>query len=181
MIGSFSVPDENLTKKYEELYRITCEGLNRLIDTSSTLDEKATKYLTSLGVILSILGFGVSSLFKPGESISGILDGFCFFLLILLFFILLIAAFIFMSVLSIKKLKMMPVSNELIEMFTKNENNYLDVLRAMAKGNVNAFDVNDRVLNEKIKKILLGEAIISFAIFLAGVFVFFLSVKIIVS
>jgi hypothetical protein len=175
------MPDENKTKKYEELYRITCAGLNRLIDSSSNLDDKATKYLSSLGFILAVIGFGVSSILKPGYVISGILDGFCFILLILLFAVLLIAAYIFMTVLSIKKHPMMPVSEELIDMFTKEKNDYLDVIHAMAKGNVKAFAENNKVIKEKVRKINMGESVIIFSLFLAGIFIFFISIKIILS
>jgi hypothetical protein len=171
--------DANKIKKYEEMYRITCDGLNRLVDSSSNLDDKATKYLSALGIVLTVMGFGVSSILKPGFVIVGVLDGICFFLLVVLFSLFLLAAFVFMTVLSIRKHSIMPVSDELIEIFTDDKHEYLKVLLTMSKGNVKAFEKNDKILKEKIQKINIGESIIIFGMFLAGVFMFFVCMKII--
>lgn len=141
-------------KKYEELYKLSKEGLDEELSRFRRLDEKASRYFTVLSILLvalSLAGWFALDLFLPP---SNILDWLCLSTAIPVFLCCLVALYFIFSVLRTQPLTKFPVDNELLQFFNKHR--YLDILYALTRGNINAVAENRAITDRKTRRLTWG-------------------------
>lgn len=146
--------ESNPVKKYEELYELTKSGLADELEGIRQLEEKASRYLSVMGVLLGISSLGVKlvieAILPTRTFFDGLVTGILVFFLLLAFCTILTLFTVFKT----KGLSHFPINNELIEFF--NKNNYLDSIFALTRGNVDAVQTNRSVRLDKIRRLSYG-------------------------
>ena len=156
-------------KKYEELYRLSKEGLDEELSRFKRVDEKASRYFSALSILLVVSGFAGRPTLEamlPPTTLWDWLSVGCGLALLLS---LLTAVLVVFSVLRTSyQLTKMPVSHELVRFF--DDHQYLDIIYALSKGNVEAVDENRRVSDQKIFRLAWGYRLILLSIFFMALF-----------
>ena len=133
--------------KYKELFEYAKEVYKEELARFTRIDEKASKYLSILTLILG--GFGYFGIWVIDNILppQNILEWVLLINLILLFASLIAAWFFNFRALRLHSLQKMPLDNETIEFF--NDNKSIDIYFAMTKG---LSETNSRNKNETDKK-----------------------------
>lgn len=142
-------------RKYEELYKLSKDGLDEELGRFRRLDEKASNYLSVLSILLIISGLAGQSTIELIIPPTSIWDWLCLASGVAFFASLLIALHFVFSVLKTSYLLMkIPISTELIKFF--DDNDYLDIIYALTKGNVGAVSENRMVSDRKVRNLTWG-------------------------
>ena len=160
--------ESNPVKKYEELYELTKNGLADELEGIRQLEEKASRYLSVMGVLLGISSLGVKLVIEvilPAKTFfDGLVTGFLVVFLLLAFCTILTLFTVFKT----KGLSHFPIKDELIEFF--NKNNYLDSIFALTRGNINAVQTNRSVRLDKIRRLSYGYILMIWSIAFLALF-----------
>jgi uncharacterized protein involved in cysteine biosynthesis len=160
--------DPHNLQKYEELYRLTKEGLQAEEVRSKDLDEKAARYLTFLTVVAGFSVFALPGLAATLRPLEGVLDWLAIVVSALLVIIIVVAAGITLSVFAVQAWIVIPMNEELVEYFI--EYRYMDILYSLACGNIKAILENrERVNKRKARKLRLAYGFVFAALVLAVV------------
>ena len=138
-------------EKYKELFNLSKEVLNEELNRYRSLDEKASKYLSALTVLLGIYSFFVSRLFEQLFPPHDILDWLLAATLFLLFISIIVSWFLIFKILRISHLSKTPLS---INFF--DEHKLVDIYYATAKTNHMALLQNRQTNNRKSKLLEYG-------------------------
>ena len=139
--------DPYALQKYEELYKLTKEGLQEELSRSSRLDEKASRYLGFLSVV-----FGAGAIVGPSfvqslRPIQGFWDWAALALSALLLAAVFRSAWLTLRVLKIQRWLTFPLDEEMQRYFVGNL--YLNVLYSLARENIVAVTTNREVATQK--------------------------------
>lgn len=169
------IEDKLQIKKYEELYKLSKDGLDEELKRFHQLDEKASRFLSVLSILLVVSGFAgkfaVESVVPP----VNLLDWLCLVSALVFIISILIALLIVFSVLMIQNLIKIPMSKTLINFFDTYI--YLDAIYALTKGNIDAVTENRNITDRKVKKLTWAYWIIFISIIFAIIFVFAIVVQ----
>lgn len=138
-------------EKYRELYNLSKEILNQEQDRFNGIEEKASKYLTVLTLLVGASGFFgkwiISDLIPPRNKLEWALVG----LGLMLVFSIIVSWFVVFNALRIRKIKTIPLD---IQFFDDNE--LLNIFYALARGNKEALDENRKTTNRKSRMLDIG-------------------------
>jgi len=152
-------------EKYKELFNLSKEVLNEELNRFRSLDEKASKYLTALTVLLGMYAFFVSQLFPclfpPSDTIEWLLV----LTLFLLFISIIVSWFLIFKTLRIAYLSKTPLS---IKFFDNHR--LVDIYYATAKTNQKALSQNRKTNNHKSKLLKYGYSSMCVTMFLIIIF-----------
>lgn len=158
--------DEVLVRKYEDLYKVTKEIFEREIKRDGSVEEKALRYLTVIGLLIAAAGYVTK------EPLAGIVLPLSEFEYIVLLFILgfwltlLSAAIIIFRVLSIRDIHV-PFNKGIVEYY--DENSYLDILYASSLNHVELDQKNQIQTNRRARLLIAGHYFILSAILIFAV------------
>lgn len=142
-------------RKYAELYEHSKAVLAEEMARSSRTDEKASKYLTALSLVLGALVFFFQQLVdKNLLPPQGMLDCLIFQAMIVLFCAALLAWWFVFSCLRNDKFVKPPLDQTTINFYDANE--LIDIYYAMAKGNMDALAQNKGVGDRKSQALYRG-------------------------
>lgn len=162
------------TKKYEELFALTKEGLTEEIDRFKRVDDKASRYLSIVSILMVIFGFG----FRPIVELSGGTSGFSFWILVTIAFCFLfstvLAIWLLFSTLKIQALLKFPMTLDLLPFFQKNT--YLDIISALSRENIKATLQNRVSTDRKTQALTKAYRLMMTAILLLAGLVFWIIV-----
>jgi hypothetical protein len=160
--------DPDPLKKYEELYELTKNGLADELEGLRQLEEKASRYLSVMGILLGISSIGVKVVIETILPTKTFFDN----VVTLTLFLFLILAFstilILFTVFKTRELSHFPINAELIQFFT--EHNFLDSIFALTRGNVQAVETNRSVRLDKIRRLSYGYILMIWAIAFMAMF-----------
>jgi hypothetical protein len=160
---------ELVIRKYEELYKLSKDGLDEELARFKRLDDKASIYFSVLSILLVISVFAGKFTLDLILPPTILLEWICFSLAMAFIGSLLMALLFVFSVLRTSYiLTKIPVSHELITFF--DEHTYLDVIDALTRGNVGAVEENRKVSDQKIQKLIWGYRLSLLSIFLIAIF-----------
>ncbi|WP_447964989.1 hypothetical protein [Nitrospira sp. Ecomares 2.1] len=155
---NYSTPKANSTENHRELYLLAKEVFKEEQERLNRIDEKATRYLSALTVIIGTWGFFAKWIFEstlpPKNSIEWALVILALFSLILLF----IAWWNALQVLRNSQLQKIPLTEETIKWF--GEHSLPNIYRGMTEGIRKAKEVNRQVGNKKLRKLSLAFSLI---------------------
>lgn len=137
--------------KWKLLYDYTRKAFDDEVERFSRVDEKATKFLTSISIIITLFVGLTKWLFSDSDNNFTI----CFFIIIgLAFFLLSLAWVCFFSSLRLTIVPKMPLTDEVFDLF-KNEkiNSIYFALHKSAKSGVEELSL---IIHKKAKFILWG-------------------------
>lgn len=159
--------DEELVRKYEDLYRVTKEILEREIKRDASVEEKALRYLTVIGLLIAAAGYSVKEpLVMVSSSASG-LNTLCIIVFAVLWLILLIAVIIMFRVLSIREIHV-PINRGIVEYY--DAHCYLDILYASSLNHTELDEKNQIQTNRRASLLKLGHYLILIAILVFAIF-----------
>jgi hypothetical protein len=160
--------------KYEELYNLSKYLLNHEIDRQKRLDEKASKYLAVITILVGGYGFFANHLLNEMTP----LRQWVFWEWALgIAIVSVLAALVITWVIIFKSLKtielhQMPMNDEMITFFDTHRP--VDILYALSKGNKKALLENRKKVNQKAQQVSAGYkwTAITVAVFLLLVILF---------
>jgi hypothetical protein len=148
--------DEDRVKKYEELYRLAKEVVNRELDRAKRKDDQASRYFSVFSIVLGLTGtFGKSIIDRavpPGDAfqwvcvLSGALFAVC----------MLAALLLALQALKAEPLHEISLTEELLTRFRFEP--YLDALFALTRALAQAEERNRLLIDRKARKLELGHA-----------------------
>jgi hypothetical protein len=164
------VGEDDEIKKYEELYKLSKEGLKEELERFKRVDEKASRYFSVLTGLLAVLGlagkFTIDYFIPPSLA----MDWICLSVGIILILCVLGAYAWIFSVLRTQALTKVPMSQELVDFFDTNR--YIDIVYALTKGNIEATIENRSVTDRKTARLTRGYWFIVGSVVLVTVFGF---------
>ncbi|MFC1833296.1 hypothetical protein ACFL2Q_01010 [Thermodesulfobacteriota bacterium] len=142
--------------KYEELYSLSKYLLNHEIDRHKRIDDKASKYLAVITLLVGIYGFFANWMLSEVVPIQQ--WDFLEWILALVILSVLLSLFItwvmiFRS-LKVIELKQIPMNDQMIKFFDKNRP--IDIWYALARGNKDALLENRKEVNRKAEQVSTG-------------------------
>lgn len=143
-----------LTENYRELYQLAKEVLKEEQERHNRINEKATRYLSTLTVLIGVWAFFgkwiLDSALPPKNKIEWIILSLVIISLVLFF----VAWWNALQVLRNRQLQKMPMTEETIKWF---ENNSLpNIYLGMTKGIIAAKEINRQVGNGKLRSLSLA-------------------------
>lgn len=142
-------------RKYAELYEHSKAVLAEELARSSRVDEKASKYLTALSLVLGALVFFFQQLVdKKLLPPRGMLDCLIFQAMIVLFGAALLAWWFVFSCFRNDKFLKPPLDQGMLDFYDSTR--LIDIYYAMTKGNMNALVNNKRVGDRKAQALYRG-------------------------
>ena len=167
---------ELVLRKYAELYEYSKAVLAEELARSYRADEKASKYLTVLSLVLSAFVFFFQQLEnKKLLPPQGMLDCLIFLSMIVLFVAFLVAWWFVFSCLRIDKFMKPPLDQDTLEFYDSKR--LIDIYYAMTKGNMNALMYNKGVGDRKAQALYHGYLAMKVAVIAAVVLFFLLLVR----
>ncbi len=163
-------------RKYAELYEHSKVVLAEELARSHRADEKASKYLTALSLVLGALVFFFQQLVEkkllPPE---GMLDCLIFQAMIVLFGAALLAWWFVFSCLRNDKFSKPPMDQATLDFF--DSTSLIDIYYAMAKGNMDALVHNKSVGDRKSQALYRGYRAMNVAVVAVAVLFLLLLVR----
>ena len=138
-------------EKYQELYILSKDVLREEINRYRSLDEKASKYLAALTILLGIYGLFISMVLKFIFPPNHFFDWFFLVFIALVLSSIVISWFIILEVLRIAYLATTPLN---IDFFDNNK--LIDIYYATAKTNHNALTENRKTNKRKSRFLYYG-------------------------
>jgi len=153
--GNVDQEQELALRKFSELYEHSKAVLAEELARSHRADEKASKYLTALSLVLAALLFFfqqlvMQKLLPP----QGMLDFLIFQVMIVLFVAAVLAWWMVFSCLRNDKFIKPPLDQNTLDFFDVNE--LIDIFYAMSKGNMEALAHNKLVGDRKSQALYRG-------------------------
>jgi hypothetical protein len=145
--GKRMADDPHNVEKYEELYRLTREGIEQEKARSNRLDEKASRYLSFLGIVAGIGAFAVPALVQTLRPVEGFWDWAAIASSVLLFWAVFVAAMVTFSVLKLQTWVVFPMDDELLSYF--RENRYVNILYSLARENIRTVNANRHSITDR--------------------------------
>ncbi|MBI5781858.1 MAG: hypothetical protein HZA65_09390 [Rhodocyclales bacterium] len=163
-------------RKYGELYEHSKAVLGEELARSHRVDEKASKYLTALSLVLGALVFFFQQLVdKKLLPPQGMLDFLIFQVMIVLFGASLLAWwFVFSCLRNVKFIKP-PLDQGTLDFYDSNR--LIDIYYAMTKGNMNALVHNKSVGDRKSQALYRGYWAMNVAVIAVAVLFLLLLVR----
>jgi hypothetical protein len=159
---------EQEMQKYKELYDYSREVFFEELSRSKLVDDKASKYITALSATIglyTLFGKWISAgVFPPGESS---VRWVCAITLILLFSALFVSLAVSILALKVRELRKMPLDEETIAYFEKNE--LISIYYAIAERTSEAHAVNIAITNRKVRFLTWAERLILLSAILLAV------------
>lgn len=150
-------------RKYAQLYEHSKAVLAEEMARSSRTDEKASKYLTALSLVLGAMVFFFQQLVEKNLlPPKGILDCLIFQAMIVLFGAALMAWWFVFSCLRTDKFIKPPLDQSTIDFYENNE--LINIYYAMAKGNMDALAHNKGVGDRKSQALYRGYWVMNVAV-----------------
>jgi hypothetical protein len=155
--------------KYQELYQLSKEAFNEELERFFRIDEKATKYLSVITLVLGFLPFvsnwSITKIIPPSSYIEWFL-----FVIGILFCLSVFASWIItFSVLKLHKVGKIPLSSEMIDFF--DNHSLLNIYYTLSKSNKDVLLMNRKQVNKKSKRLYYAyQTIIASGIFLLILF-----------
>jgi hypothetical protein len=163
-------------RKYAELYEHSTAVLAEELARSHRADEKASKYLTALSLVLGALVFFFQHLIdKKLLPPQGMLDWLILQAMILLFCAALLAWWFVFSCLRNDKFIKLPLDQGTLDFF--DSTSLLDIYYTMAKGNMNALFHNKGVGDRKSRALYRGYWAMNVAVIAVAVLFLLLLVR----
>ena len=159
---------EDDIEKYRELYALSKEVLYDEYGRFYRADDKASRHLSILTVLLGAYGFIAGFLLEGALPPVGFLEWSLLVVALLILVSLFVSWLLLFSVLREHRLTKMPLTNEAIEFFRKNT--LLNIYYALARGNGEAFEQNLRTTNRKFSRLYRAHQILKVTICLFMVF-----------
>lgn len=163
-----------MENKYKELFEYSKEVYNEELSRFFRIDEKASKYLSILTLLLGGFGyFGIwvlDNMLPPKNFIEWLL----LINLILLFLSLIIAWYYNFSALKLHSLIKLPLDSETIEFFNNNEQ--IDIYFALSKELANTNIKNKNETDKKSKNLFRNYVFIIISVGLLTTFTIFFSI-----
>jgi hypothetical protein len=160
--------DSEHLKKYEELYSLTKSGLSDELEAIRQLEEKSSRYISVAGLVLGVSTLGLKYVIDSVFPCKTALDN----IVVLLLFLFLALAFAsivtLFTVFKTRDLSHFPINNELLQFF--DQNNYLDSIFALARGNIEAVRKNRAVRLDKIRRLSRAYKLMFFSIVTLALF-----------
>jgi hypothetical protein len=155
-------------EKYKELYELSLGVLKEEQDRFNRIDDKASKYFTIVFFLLGIYGFFGKSIIDKIRFPFSNFEWFLIILAIIILIILTISFFIIFKALRIQRLKVIPLTLEMIKFF--QDNKLIDIYFALTKGNEEAYRENLEVTKYKAKMLNIGYILINTTVVLLIIF-----------
>ena len=131
-------------RKYAELYEYSKAVLSEEMERSHRMDEKASKYLTALSLVLGAIVFFFQQLLdKKMLPLHNALDVLIFYNLMALFCAALLAWWFVFACLRNEKFVKPPLDQETLDFY--DSTSLIDIYYTMTKGNMDALKQNKRV------------------------------------
>jgi hypothetical protein len=158
-------------QKYIELYELSKRGMDEELQGIRRLEEKASNYMSVLGLLLAASGLGGPFVFAQVLPIKTWLDALSLGAFLCFFASVFLAILSLFRVIKTENLLHFPVNDDLIKHFEANS--YLDAVFALTRSNIQAVQANRQVRSTKIRRLTMGYRIMIFSI--TTLFVFTLS------
>jgi hypothetical protein len=149
-------------EKYKELYEYARERLFAQFGQANRIDQKAAMFLSAVTVLLGFFSFFMKATFDdaiPPNSrpewcllITAALSGLA----------CLSSWFAFLSVLRVRDLKNLRLDETTLDFFS--DNSRVDILYAISRSAVEAFDTNNTQIKAKIRRLSFGCLVANFGI-----------------
>jgi len=168
--------DPHNLRKYEELYRLTKEGLQEERARSIRLDEKAERYLTVLTVLAGVGAVAGPTLFQALQPLKSFLDYAAIATSAAVLIVVVAAAWRTLRVLRIQAWRTLEINGEAIRLFV--DNSYLNVIYSLTQDYVMTVKVNrEKVTNRKAEQLgrAYGLIVLAFRLALLAIFVYVLA------
>jgi len=138
--------------RWEFLYQYATKALDQDIDRFHKLDEKISKFITLVTIIISVFVAAIPFVFKNHFPPNHPLE----WLLIILLFLTFISlcslwSFLFRG-LRLQNVPRMPFNQEIIELFKKNQNEST-IFFALTRSCLNAFEQNKEINSKKVNNL----------------------------
>lgn len=146
--------ESDSTMKYQELYELTKAGLSDELEGIRQLEEKASRYLSVMGLVLGISTLGVKFVIETIVSSRTLFDAILIAVLVVFLLFAFISILVLFKVLKTRGLSHFPINQSLLDLFQKH--NYLDSIYALTRGNIEAVAFNHKIRLEKIQTISNG-------------------------
>jgi len=157
MGGNVDEDKELALRKYAELYEHSKAVLAEEMARSSRTDEKASKYLTALSLVLGALVFFFQQLVEKNLlPPKGMLDCLIFQVMIVLFGAALLAWWFVFSSFRIHQFKKPPLDQNTFDFYDDDANDLGTIYYTMAKGNMDALAHNKSVGDRKSQALYRG-------------------------
>lgn len=159
--------DEELLRKYEDLYRVTKEILEREIKRDASVEEKALRYLTVTGLLIAAAGYAGKEPLAGVMPPTSLVAWLCIIVFGLFWLFLLAAVITMFRVLSIRDIHL-PLNEGLVEYYDRHS--YMDILYASSLNHAELDKSNQIVTNRRANLLGVGHHLILSAIFLFAIF-----------
>lgn len=160
--------------KYEELYNLSKYLLSHEIDRQKRLDEKASKYLAVITLLVGGYGFFANHLLNEMVPLNqwGFLEWSLGLFIVLVLIALFVTWVIIFKSLKTIELHQIPMNDEMITFFDTHRS--VDILYALSKGNKKALLENRKKVNQKAQQVSAGYkwTAVTVAVFLLLVILF---------
>lgn len=171
MATSSEQQNEIELRKYCEIYKQSKTALKEELERSYRMDEKASKYLTVLSLLLGAILFFFDRVLEliiiPPQDL---IDFFIILTVISLVISTLIAWWFVFSALRIHSYIKEPMDNDTLLFY--DNNNLIDIYYAMSKGNISAISKNKNTGDLKSKSLYRGyKAMVCSVVILSVLFV----------
>lgn len=146
--------ESELLKKYEELYNLTKKGLSEELEAIRQLEEKSSRYLSVVGIVLGVSTLGLKFVIETILPCKTFLDDIVVTVLVIFLILTFITIVTLFTVFRTRGLSHFPINHELVEFF--DQYNYLDSIFALTRGNIDAVLMNRKVRLDKIRRLSYG-------------------------
>jgi len=147
---------------------LTKSGLADELEGIRQLEEKASRYLSVMGVLLGISSLGVKVVIETILPTKTFFDGVVTIILALFLVLAFSTILILFTVFKTRALSHFPINSELIDFFTQH--NFLDSIFALTRGNVQAVETNRSVRLDKIRRLSYGYILMIWSIAFLAMF-----------
>jgi len=138
-----------IEEKYKELYNLSIKVYEEQHNRYVGHQDKATKYLSVLTIIIGLYGYYskwlIDKIILQHSNIDCI-DWIVAFMSFVLFICLIVAWFLILEVMKVRKLAVLPLTDETIKFYYDNK--LIDIYYTMSKGIKNAIEINNPILDK---------------------------------
>ena len=150
-------------KKYEELYCLSKELLEKEHDRFVNIEDKTQKHFTIMVVILGFISFNIDEYLQIWQDYTDYLDISFLIILPMLAVLVFTSLFFYIKAISFGKYKSLNLNSDMFAHFKHNR--YIDIIFSLSKRNAEDLEINKLLTNKKIdsaaiaflfSKIILG-------------------------
>jgi len=160
--------EEDPIKNYIELYELTKSGYADEMAGIRELEEKASRYLSVMGILLGVSSLGAKFIIDNFSSFQTWFDAAVNAILFMFLLLAFITTYSLFTIFKTSKLNHIPINQELVDFFSHHS--YLDSIFALTRGIVDAVATNRIVRLEKIRRLSDSYILMICSIFLLALF-----------